>query len=90
MGLDVQQKHNTEILSVRLAGATAIESGPPTPRRGVPLHTVAQVADMLQVSEAWVRDHSTRKQPRLKCVKVGKLLRYRLEDVEEFIKTWCQ
>ena len=85
MGNGVQQNRNTESLTLRLSGAPAKEA-----RKGVALHTVSEVADMLQVSEAWVRDHSTRKQPRLKCVKVGKLLRYKLEDIEEFISTWCQ
>ncbi len=54
------------------------------------LLTPSQVARRLQVSSAWVRDHATRKQPRLKAVKVGKLLRFRPEDIEEFIRTWCQ
>jgi helix-turn-helix protein len=90
MGNGVQQNRNTEDLPVGFSGAPAIEGGPRIPRKGVALHTVTQVAEMLQVSEAWVRDHSTRKRPRLKCVKVGKLLRYKLEDIEEFISTWCQ
>ncbi|HYI97113.1 MAG TPA: helix-turn-helix domain-containing protein [Bryobacteraceae bacterium] len=54
------------------------------------LLTPSQVARRLQVSSAWVRDHATRKQPRLKAVKVGKLLRFRPQDIEEFIRTWCQ
>jgi excisionase family DNA binding protein len=59
-------------------------------RSDIRLLTVDQVAEILCVSPAWVRDHATRKQPRLKCVKVGKLLRFRMEDVEEFIGQWCQ
>jgi excisionase family DNA binding protein len=59
-------------------------------RSDIRLLTVDQVAAILGVSPAWVRDHATRKQPRLKCVKVGKLLRFRMEDVEEFIGEWCQ
>ena len=47
----------------------------------------SDVAKWLGVSSGWVRDHATRKQPRLKAVKVGKLLRFRPEDVEEFIRT---
>ena len=43
------------------------------------------VAKWLGVSSGWVRDHSTRKDPRLKAVKVGKLLRFRPEDVENFV-----
>ena len=49
-----------------------------------------EVARWLGVSAGWVRDHATRKQPRLKAIKVGKLLRFRPQDVEEFITTWCQ
>jgi len=87
---DVQQSHKAESFAVGLADAPATESRQPMPRTGVALLTVAQVSAMLQVSEAWVRDHSTRKNPRLKCVKVGKLLRYRVEDIEEFISSLCQ
>jgi excisionase family DNA binding protein len=54
------------------------------------LLTPSQVARRLQVSSAWVRDHATRKQPRLRSVKVGKLLRFRPQDVDEFIRQWCQ
>jgi excisionase family DNA binding protein len=45
------------------------------------------VAKWLGVSSGWVRDHATRKEPRLKAVKVGKLLRFRREDVEDFLQT---
>lgn len=44
------------------------------------------VAKWLGVSSGWVRDHATRKYPRLKTVKVGKLLRFRPEDVEDFLR----
>jgi excisionase family DNA binding protein len=46
----------------------------------------ADVARWLGVSSGWVRDHATRKEPRLKAVKVGKLLRFRPEDVEDFLR----
>ena len=49
-----------------------------------------EVAQWLGVSPGWVRDHARRKEPRMKAVKVGKLLRFRREDVEEFIRTWCE
>ena len=45
------------------------------------------VAKWLGVSSGWVRDHATRKEPRIKAVKVGKLLRFRPEDVEDFLRT---
>jgi excisionase family DNA binding protein len=44
------------------------------------------VAKWLGVSSGWVRDHATRKEPRIRAVKVGKLLRFRPEDVEEFLR----
>lgn len=51
-----------------------------------PLLDPTQVAEWLGVSVAWVRDHSTRKSPRLPTVKAGKLLRYRPADVKQFIR----
>jgi excisionase family DNA binding protein len=64
-------------------------STPPAVRAGRLLGPT-EVARWLGVSPAWVRDHATRKQPRIKAVKVGKLLRFRAEDVEAFIGEWCQ
>ena len=49
----------------------------------------SEVAKWLGVSSGWVRDHATRKAPRIRAVKVGKLLRFRPEDVEAFIQTSC-
>lgn len=54
------------------------------------LLSAGEVATWLGVSAGWVRDHATRKQPRLRAVKLGRLLRFRQQDVEEFIQTWCQ
>ena len=50
-----------------------------------PLATALQVAKRLGVSERWVRDHATRRSPRLPVVTLGSLLRFRPEDVEQFI-----
>jgi excisionase family DNA binding protein len=50
------------------------------------LLTVKELATMLRVSPAWVRDHATRKQPRLPVVPVGKLLRFRREDIIGWIE----
>jgi predicted DNA-binding transcriptional regulator AlpA len=50
------------------------------------LLTPSQVAERLQVSIAWVRDHSTRKYPRLPVVRIGGLLRYHPEDIERWIE----
>jgi excisionase family DNA binding protein len=50
------------------------------------LLTPQQVADRLGVSERWVRDHATRRSPRIPVVKLGALLRFRPADVEEFLR----
>ena len=44
-----------------------------------------EVADRLGVSERWVRDHATRRNPRIRAVKLGPLLRFRWADVEDFL-----
>jgi hypothetical protein len=53
-----------------------------------PLLTLEAVADLLGVSKAWVRDHATRRNPRLPVVRFGQrraVLRFRQQDVERFI-----
>jgi excisionase family DNA binding protein len=50
------------------------------------LLTISDVADWLGVSKGWVYDHTTRKQPRLPCIRLGELTRFRREDVEKFIE----
>jgi excisionase family DNA binding protein len=54
------------------------------------LLTPPEVAKWLGVSSAWVRDHATRKEPKLVSVRVGKLIRFRADGVENFIRRWCQ
>ncbi|MGH9537146.1 MAG: helix-turn-helix domain-containing protein [Terriglobales bacterium] len=52
------------------------------------LLTLDQVAKMLGTSRAWVRDHATRRSPRIPCVRLGgrrALLRFRPQDIETFI-----
>lgn len=49
------------------------------------LYTPEEVADRLGVSERWVRDHATRRNPRIRAVKLGPLLRFRWADVEHFV-----
>ena len=44
-----------------------------------------QVAARLGVSERFIRDHTTRRSPRIPGVRLGKLLRYRAADVEVFM-----
>ena len=51
------------------------------------LYTPEEVADRLGVSERWVRDHATRRNPRIRAVKLGPLLRFRWADVEHFVAT---
>jgi predicted DNA-binding transcriptional regulator AlpA len=46
-----------------------------------------QVAAKLGVSERFIRDHTTRRFPRIRGVKLGKLLRYRAADVEIFMES---
>ncbi len=62
----------------------------PGARSTAPLLGPGEVARWLGVSAGWVRDHATRKQPRIKALKVGKLLRFRTEDVQEFIRMRCE
>jgi hypothetical protein len=57
-----------------------------------PLWTPEQVARRLNVSPDWVRDHSSRKEPRLPVIRLGGgpgragLLRYRASEIEKFIE----
>lgn len=44
-----------------------------------------QVAAKLNVSERRVRDHTTRRSPGIRGLKMGSLMRYRLVDVEAFL-----
>ena len=44
-----------------------------------------QVADKLGVSERFIRDHTTRRSPRIPAVKLGNLIRYRRADVDNFM-----
>jgi excisionase family DNA binding protein len=45
-----------------------------------------EVAARLGVSERWVRDHTTRRSPKIRGVKLGTLMRYRGADVDEFME----
>jgi excisionase family DNA binding protein len=50
------------------------------------LLTVEDVAELLSVSSDWVRDHASRKQPRLPVIRIGKMLRFRLHEIERWIQ----
>jgi predicted DNA-binding transcriptional regulator AlpA len=67
----------------------SIESAGPSHSIPMPkndrLMNARQVAAKLGVSERWVRDHTTRRSPRIRGLKMGSLMRYRLADVEAFL-----
>ena len=53
-----------------------------------PLLSLDEVASQLGVSKAWVRDHATRRNPRIPVVRLGgkrALLRFRPVDIDQFI-----
>ncbi len=50
------------------------------------LLTAEEVANMLNVSTAWVYDHADRKRPMIPSVRLGKTVRFRPEDIEQFIR----
>jgi RNA polymerase sigma factor (sigma-70 family) len=63
-----------------------VRTAPPQSEFGcVPLLEPLQVAAWLGVSASWVREHALRKHPRIRAVRVGKLIRFRREDVQAFI-----
>jgi excisionase family DNA binding protein len=49
------------------------------------LYSAQEVASRLGVSERWVRDHATRRSPRIRAVKLGPLVRFRWPDVQAFL-----
>jgi hypothetical protein len=63
------------------------------PARLKQLLTLEQIAAMLGVSKAWVRDHATRRNPRIPVVRLGgkrAVLRFRPQDIENFINAHLQ
>lgn len=61
-----------------------------------PLLTPEEVAERLHVSPDWVRDHSSRKEPRLPVIRLGGgpgragVLRYKASDIETFIEAMAE
>ena len=52
------------------------------------LWTINEVAEFLQMSPDWVRDHATRRQPRIPSIRLGgrrAVLRFRPQDVRQFV-----
>jgi len=57
------------------------------------LLSLSDVAARLGVSRAWVRDHATRRNPRIPVVRLGgkrAVLRFRPQDIENFINAHLQ
>jgi excisionase family DNA binding protein len=50
------------------------------------LLSAEEVARILNVSTAWVYDHADRKRPLIPSVRLGKAVRFRPEDLEQFIR----
>jgi hypothetical protein len=61
-----------------------VSSGPPDYHNDY-LLTAREVAAILRVSERWVRDHTTRRSPKICAIKLGPLVRYRWGDVKAFM-----
>jgi hypothetical protein len=47
----------------------------------------AEVARLLGVSSGWVRDHATRKTPRIPVVRIGRMMRFRPADIKVYRPT---
>jgi Helix-turn-helix domain len=47
---------------------------------------VEEVAKRLKMSPQWVRDHATRRHPKLPCVRLGCSIRFQPRAVDEFIE----
>jgi excisionase family DNA binding protein len=50
------------------------------------LLTPSELANWLGVSAGWIRDHATRKEPKLPTVRLGKLIRFRADEIDVFLK----
>ncbi len=59
-------------------------------KHGEDLLTPEQVAKRLGVSPRWVRDHATRRSPRIPAVDLGSRMRFRPSAVEDFIRERSQ
>lgn len=67
------------------ATATSADCSLQSLSRGERLLNAREVAAKLGVSERFVRDHTTRRLPRIPGVRLGKLIRYRSCDVDLFM-----
>lgn len=74
------------LISIALPPVTGIPSTPVEPfGPDERLYTAREVASRLGVSERWLRDHVTRRYPRIRGVKLGPLVRFRWSDVQVFV-----
>ena len=48
-------------------------------------YTVKELAAEWGISEGWVRDHATRKQPRIRDRKFGKFIKFHRDDIRTFL-----
>jgi hypothetical protein len=46
----------------------------------------AEVARLLGVSSGWVRDHATRKTPRIPVIRIGRMMRFRPADIHGIVQ----
>lgn len=63
---------------------TLIESTPETVKPVKVWYTVEELAERWGMKPGWVRDHATRKSPRIKVRKFGRFLRFHYSDVVNF------
>lgn len=87
IGTNQTDSDASAIGSKSLAEVRAGKSSGPlnSPASDERLLNARQVADRLGVSERWVRDHTTRRTPKIRAIKLGTLVRYRRADVELFM-----
>lgn len=82
---DQPSPKSTGNLTDRMGGSHPLASRINTANAGDSLMTAIEVAAVIRTSERYVRDHTTRRSPKIRGVKMGKLMRYRRSDVDEFI-----
>jgi excisionase family DNA binding protein len=92
-----EDREGPVVLALHRSGAGPDQAGAAAPTAlhpqgelfpGLRLLTPDEVANMLGVSRDWVRDHATRRQPRIPAVRLGgkrTILRFRQKDIEAFI-----
>jgi predicted DNA-binding transcriptional regulator AlpA len=77
---------NITVAQQRPVKDTAIPTSEALERDDDNLLNARQVAERLGVSERWVRDHTTRRAPRIRGVKLGMMMRYRRADIDFFLQ----